>query len=118
MMDWGMKTKTTRGNFLAAVIMLLAASAFHAMAEEAGVKKLVMIAGNPSHPAGMHEFNAGCLLLQKCLSGVKGLKVEVNNNHRVSGDRTLEDADAVVICAEGVEPTVTAGDMAANLDVK
>ena len=79
-----MKTKTTRGNFLAAVTMLLAASAFHAMAEEAGVKKLVMIAGNPSHPAGMHGFNAA----------------------------------AVVICAEGVEPTVTAGDMAANLDVK
>ncbi len=65
------------------------------------VKKLVMIAGKPSHPAGMHEFNAGCELLKKCLSGVEGLEVEVHPNHWVSDDKVLETADAVVIYADG-----------------
>ena len=32
-------------------------------------KRIVLIAGRPSHPPGMHEFRAGCLLLQKALSG-------------------------------------------------
>ncbi len=81
--------------------LLLVFSPFYAVAEDAPVKKLVIIAGNPSHPAGMHEFNAGCLLLQKCLSGVKGLDVEVHHNHWVSDDKVLETADALVIYADG-----------------
>jgi hypothetical protein len=39
--------------------------------------KLVLVAGKPSHGPGDHEFNAGCLLLKKCLSGVPGLEVTV-----------------------------------------
>jgi hypothetical protein len=64
-------------------------------------KKLVMIAGRPSHPAGMHEFNAGCLLLQKCLASVPGLEVSVHPNHWVSDESVLESADAVVVYADG-----------------
>ncbi|MES2694743.1 MAG: hypothetical protein V4773_14825, partial [Verrucomicrobiota bacterium] len=30
--------------------------------------KLVIVAGKPSHPAGMHEFNAGSQLLAKALA--------------------------------------------------
>ncbi len=84
-----------------AASLILALSPFHAVAEETAAKKLVLIAGKPSHPAGMHEFNAGCLLLQKCLSGVEGLEVEVHANHWVSDDSTLEDADGIVIYADG-----------------
>lgn len=40
-------------------------------------KKLILIAGKPSHPPLMHEFRAGCLLLEKCLQNVEGLTVEV-----------------------------------------
>ena len=40
-------------------------------------KRIVLIAGRPSHPPGMHEFRAGCLLLQKALSGVPGVTVQV-----------------------------------------
>ena len=40
-------------------------------------KRIVLIAGRPSHPPGMHEFRAGCLLFQKALSGVPGITVEV-----------------------------------------
>ena len=36
-------------------------------------KKLVLIAGKPSHPPRMHEFRAGSLLLQKCLASVPWL---------------------------------------------
>jgi hypothetical protein len=34
-------------------------------------KRIVLIAGKPSHPPGMHEFRAGSMLLQKALSGVR-----------------------------------------------
>ena len=64
-------------------------------------KKLILIAGRPSHGPGLHEFNAGCLLFQKCLAGTKGLEVEVHNNHWVRDDAVLETADAVVIFADG-----------------
>ena len=36
-------------------------------------KKIVLIAGPPSHGPGEHEFNAGVLLLKKCLDGVWGM---------------------------------------------
>lgn len=32
-----------------------------------GRKKLVLVAGKPSHPSGEHEFRAGALLLEQCL---------------------------------------------------
>ena len=64
-------------------------------------KKLILIAGRASHGPGLHEFHAGCLLFKKCLSGVKGLEVEVVANHWVSDDAVLETADAVVIYADG-----------------
>lgn len=64
-------------------------------------RKLVLIAGKPSHPPLMHEFRAGCLLLEKCLQGVEGLKVEVHDNGWVDDESTFDDADAVVIYADG-----------------
>ena len=64
-------------------------------------KKLVLIAGKPSHPPGCHEFRAGCMLLQKCLTGFPGLKVVVESNGWVSDPKVLEDADAVVLFSDG-----------------
>ena len=66
-----------------------------------GKRKLVLIAGKPSHPPRMHEFRAGSLLLQKCLAGVPGLQVEVHDNGWVKDETTFDDADAVVIYADG-----------------
>ena len=40
----------------------------------ADTTKIVLIAGNPSHGPGDHEFNAGCKLLAKCLSQVPGVE--------------------------------------------
>jgi hypothetical protein len=72
--------------------------------------KLVMIAGRPSHPPGMHEFRAGSLLLQKRLQEVPGLTVVLASNGwptKVVDGKTVDDnsvfegADAVFIYADG-----------------
>lgn len=73
-------------------------------------KRIVLIAGRPSHPPGMHEFRAGSLLLQKALSGVPGITVDVYTNGwpsrtvdgaPVDDHAALETADAVFIYADG-----------------
>ena len=64
-------------------------------------KKLVLIAGKPSHPPGMHEFRAGSLLLQQCLTGVPGLQVMVYSNGWPESASAFDGADAVVIYADG-----------------
>jgi hypothetical protein len=64
-------------------------------------KKIVLVAGKPSHPPGMHEFRAGCLLLQQCLADVKGVSVTVYSNGWPHVENAFEGADAVVIYADG-----------------
>src|SRR6478735_3123270 len=73
-------------------------------------KKIVLIAGKPSHPPGMHEFRAGSLLLQKCLAGYPGITVQVYDGGwpskmvdgaPVDDDAALDGADAVMIYADG-----------------
>ena len=66
-----------------------------------GRQKLVLIAGKPSHPPGMHEFRAGTLLLEKCLKNVPNLVVDRHEQGWVSDEKTFADADAVVIYADG-----------------
>ena len=74
---------------------LLAVPAF------AADKKIVLIAGRPSHPPGMHEFRAGSLLLQKCLSETPGVTTLVYSNGWPQSSSALQGADAVVIYADG-----------------
>lgn len=64
-------------------------------------KKLVIIAGKPSHPARMHEFNAGTQLLVQCLANTPGLKVEYSLNGWPKDESTLDDADAIVFYMDG-----------------
>jgi type 1 glutamine amidotransferase len=73
-------------------------------------KRIVLIAGRPSHPPGMHEFRAGTMLMQKALGGVPGLTVDVYTNGWpsktvdgvTSDDNTaLDGADAVLIYSDG-----------------
>ena len=46
---------------------------FSGLVAKAEDKHLVLVAGKPSHPPRMHEFNAGVQLLTKSLKNVKGL---------------------------------------------
>jgi hypothetical protein len=64
-------------------------------------KKIVLIAGVPSHPPGQHEFRAGCLLLQACLAQTPSLNIMVYSNGWPEVDSALDGADAVVIYADG-----------------
>jgi type 1 glutamine amidotransferase len=73
-------------------------------------KRIVLIAGRPSHPPGMHEFRAGCLLLQKALASVPGVTVQVYDGGwpskvvdgaRVDDSAALDTADAVLIFSDG-----------------
>lgn len=64
-------------------------------------KKLVMIAGSPSHGPGDHEFNAGIRLLDKCLKDFPGLETHVFLNGYPKDDSALDTADAIVCYADG-----------------
>lgn len=85
---------------LSLLLLALMATSLTATAAEKN-RKLIIIAGKPSHPPLMHEFRAGSLLLQKCLQGFPGLTVEVHTNGWVSDEKTFDDADAVFIYADG-----------------
>jgi len=64
-------------------------------------KKIVLIAGKPSHGHGEHEHHAGMLLFQKCLADVPGIKVDVHAGGWPSDSSALDGAAAVVIYSDG-----------------
>ncbi len=67
-----------------------------------GRQKLVFIAGKPSHPPRMHEFNAGVQLLAKCLAqGAPTLQVDVVLNGWPADEKVFDGADAVVFYMDG-----------------
>jgi len=65
------------------------------------VRKLILIAGKPSHPPGMHEFNAGVQLIHKCLTGVSGLETRFILNGWPEDESVFQGADAVVFYMDG-----------------
>lgn len=81
------------------ILFLMLAVSVGAVAAEP--KRLVFIAGRPSHPPMMHEFRAGSLLLEKCLQGVPGVVMDRHDQGWVKDEAVLEKADAVVIYADG-----------------
>ncbi len=97
-----MEKFTTRRKFLTHSTMALTAMNLVSRADSAAPpKKLVIIAGKPSHPPGMHEFHAGALLLQGWLKSVPGLEVSVHTNHWVADESVFDTADAVLIYSDG-----------------
>ena len=64
-------------------------------------KKILLIAGRPSHGPGDHEFRAGSLLLQKCLNNLNGIKAEMHDFGWPKDDSAFDGADAVLIYADG-----------------
>ncbi len=77
------------------------AAAAPADAEKKRSRKIVLIAGAPSHPPGMHEFRAGSIILEKRLKKVPGLIVERHDMGWVKDEASFDDAHAVVIYADG-----------------
>ena len=64
-------------------------------------KILVLVAGKPSHPPRMHEFNAGVQLLAKCLKGHTDLDVRISLNGWPQDESIFDGADAVVFYMDG-----------------
>jgi type 1 glutamine amidotransferase len=64
-------------------------------------KKIVFLAGTPSHGPGQHEHRAGCLLLQSCLANVPGVSTVVISNGWPTDPKVLEDAAAIVVYSDG-----------------
>ena len=79
----------------------LAAFSISANPAIAQTKKLVIVAGKPSHPPRMHEFNAGVQLLEKCLKSTPGLDVRIVLNGWPTDESVFADADAVVFYMDG-----------------
>ena len=71
------------------------------LAAESSPKKIVLIAGKPSHPPRMHEFNAGVQLLAKCLLAAPGVQVEVVLNGWPRDERVFGNAAAVIFYMDG-----------------
>jgi type 1 glutamine amidotransferase len=92
--------KRMNSRVLGFLMVLLGAGACFGVTPE-GKKKLVLIAGKPSHPPLMHEFRAGSMLLEACLKEVPGLVVERHDQGWVADESTFADADAVVIYSDG-----------------
>jgi type 1 glutamine amidotransferase len=64
-------------------------------------KRVVLIAGKPSHPPRMHEFNAGVQLLANCVKNRKDIKMEFVLNGWPKDESILSNADAVVFYMDG-----------------
>jgi hypothetical protein len=92
-----MTRRTFLGASAAAAGALAVAPAFAAEAK----KKLVMLAGKPSHGPMEHEFNAGVLLLAKCLAKVPGLEVVHYKGGWPDSEKAFEGADGILLYADG-----------------
>src|SRR5258708_39579957 len=66
-----------------------------------GGKKIVFIAGWPSHGPGEHEHRAGCLLLKTCLDGVPGVASIVYSNGWPADTNAFDTAHSIVIYSDG-----------------
>ncbi|MES2692335.1 MAG: ThuA domain-containing protein [Verrucomicrobiota bacterium] len=81
--------------------LLCLAAAWIGATAHAATKKILLIAGLPSHGEGAHEHNAGVLLLQKCLAGTPGIEVQVALNGWPKSPTAFKDVDAVVFYCDG-----------------
>ena len=74
------------------------------IAKPSGGHKIVFLYGDRSHASGDHEFQAGSHLLAKHLNVQNEIEVQaVVNAGWPEDERILEDADAIVIYADGTK---------------
>lgn len=65
-------------------------------------KKIVFVAGPPSHGYGSHEHNAGCLLLAGCLNeNMPNIQATVYGNGWPKDPTAFDNADAIAIYCDG-----------------
>jgi type 1 glutamine amidotransferase len=73
------------------------------VAGAAGPAKIVLVAGTPSHGPGEHEFNAGAMLLAKCLRQNPGVEAVVVKGGWPADEAAFDGARAIVLYMDGGE---------------
>ncbi len=96
-----MHSPLSRRAFLAASAVATGSLALPRAFADTAPKKLVMLAGKPSHGPMEHEFNAGSLLLKKCLAKVPGLKVVHYKGGWPDSEKAFEGASGILLYADG-----------------
>ncbi len=81
------------------VCVVILGAAVSARAEDK--KKIVLVAGTPSHGPGAHEFNAGVLLLKKCLDKIPGIEAVAYLNGWPKETNAFKGAAAIVLYMDG-----------------
>ncbi len=66
-----------------------------------GRKKIVMVAGTPSHGPGDHEFNAGTMLLKKCLDALPNVVATAYYNGWPADPTAFDNADSILLYMDG-----------------
>lgn len=64
-------------------------------------RRLVLVAGAPSHGRGTHEHNAGVRLLKDCLEHVSGLEVVAHYNGWPEDPGAFDAADGILLYMDG-----------------
>jgi len=72
-----------------------------AVTVSAAEKKIVFVAGPPSHGPGEHEHRAGCLLLKSCLDKQLGVASVVYSNGWPQDPKAFDGADTIVLYMDG-----------------
>ena len=85
------------------LVLPLIISVMFAITGVAEDKRIVLIAGPTSHYYGAHDFEPGCLFLEKALEeAVNGLSVDVVVDSWPDDPRYFDGADAVIIYSDGL----------------
>jgi len=69
--------------------------------KQQAAKKIVLVAGKPSHGPGDHEFNAGVLLLKKCLDQIPGVQATTYRDGWPAEPGAFDGADAILLFMDG-----------------
>ena len=94
------KTPISRRAFVAAGSVAVASLALPAFADTPK-RKLVLMAGKPSHGPLEHEYNGGVTLLKKWLANVPNLDVVVQHDGWPADPDTFKGASAILCFADG-----------------
>jgi type 1 glutamine amidotransferase len=94
-------THPPRLSFMKPFISLGLLLAGGVLVASAADKKILLLAGPPSHGPGEHEHRAGCLLLKSCLDRVPGVSAVVYSNGWPKDPAVFEGAATVVLYSDG-----------------
>src|SRR6476646_5035673 len=84
---------------LGALVFLMLTLSWSTQASEP--KKIVFVAGKPSHGPAQHEHRAGCLLLKSCLDKVPGYTSIVYSNGWPKDPSAFDGASTIVLYMDG-----------------